>query len=130
MVKLLVMNGADTDEMDLSKAPLANLNEMLQKREVGYRITVPDMLPNGVILRREEGEEESNLGRSKGMCSLRVSIYRGHPEVRRASCCSEAGRLIRLPNSLVELKSFAGTLNFPIIPLLPFSLFADNTLTF
>lgn len=108
MVKLLVMNGADTDEMDPSKAPLVNVNEMLQKREVGYRITVPDMLPNGVTLKREEGEEESNLGRSMGMCSLRVSIYRGHPEVRRNICCSEAGRLIRLPNSLVELKSIAG----------------------
>ncbi|KAI8532133.1 hypothetical protein RHMOL_Rhmol11G0189800 [Rhododendron molle] len=42
------------------------------------------------------------------MSSPRVGIYRGHPLVRRDSCCTEARRLIRLPNSLVELKSIAG----------------------
>ncbi|KAI8532145.1 hypothetical protein RHMOL_Rhmol11G0190700 [Rhododendron molle] len=108
MVKLLVMNGADVGEMDPSNLPSANLNEMLQKREVGYRVTLPDALPKGVISRGEEGEEENNLGRLKVMSSPRVSIYRGHPVVRRDSCCTEAGRLIRLPNSLVELKSIAG----------------------
>ncbi|KAE9446882.1 hypothetical protein C3L33_21220, partial [Rhododendron williamsianum] len=125
MVKLLVVNGADVGETDPSDLPSANLNEILQKREVGYRVTVPDALPKGVISRGEEGEEENNLGRLKGMSSPRVSIYRGHPVMRRDSCCTEAGRLIRLPNSLVELKSIEGTLNFPI-PLSSCSLFANT----
>lgn len=109
MVKLLVVNGADVGETDPSDLPSANLNEILQKREVGYRVTVPDALPKGPTSRGEEGEEENNLGRLKGISSPRVSIYRGHPVMRRDSCCTEAGRLIRLPNSLVELKSIAGT---------------------
>lgn len=125
MVKLLVVNGADVGETDPSDLPSANLNEILQKREVGYRVTVPDALPKGPTSRGEEGEEENNLGRLKGMSSPRVSIYRGHPVMRRDSCCTEAGRLIRLPNSLVELKSIAGTLNFPI-PLSSCSLFANT----
>ena len=113
MVKLLVLNGADIGDIDhQSKLPSVNLNEMLQKREVGYRITVPDTSPNEVLLRRQEEEKERNLGRSKGLCYPRVGIYRGHPVVKRENCCTEAGRLIRLPNSLMELKCIAGTLKF------------------
>ncbi|XP_057494473.1 potassium channel AKT2/3-like isoform X2 [Actinidia eriantha] len=109
MVKLLVLNGADIGETDhQSKFPSVNLNEMLQKREVGYRITVPDTSLSAGLLRRQEEEKECNLERSRGLCYPRVSIYRGHPVVRRENCCTEAGRLIRLPNSLVELKCIAG----------------------
>ncbi|KAI8532134.1 hypothetical protein RHMOL_Rhmol11G0189900 [Rhododendron molle] len=39
MVKLLVMNGADVGDTDPSNLSSLNLNEMLQKREVGYRVT-------------------------------------------------------------------------------------------
>ncbi|XAR56341.1 hypothetical protein NMG60_11036789 [Bertholletia excelsa] len=109
MVKLLLMNGADIGDADRRKLPSMNWSEMLQKREVGYRINMPDASPDQVLLRRQlEAEDESNLGRPRGMCYLRVSIYRGHPMARRDSCCTEAGRLIRLPNSLEELKSIAG----------------------
>ncbi|KAA8536555.1 hypothetical protein F0562_029033 [Nyssa sinensis] len=108
MVKLLVMNGVDVNDSNKCKVSSVNLNEMLQKREVGYQINVTDSTPEKVLSWRHEGEE-CNRGRSKqGTCSPRVSIYRGHPVVRRYTCCTEAGRLIRLPNSLVELKSIAG----------------------
>lgn len=40
-------------------------------------------------------------------CS-RVSIYRGNPILRKENGCMEAGKLIRLPNSLEELKKIAG----------------------
>uniref|UniRef100_A0A5B6YZR5 Potassium channel n=1 Tax=Davidia involucrata TaxID=16924 RepID=A0A5B6YZR5_DAVIN len=109
MVKLLMMNGADVNDSNKFKFSSVILNEMLQKREVGHRINVSDTTPERVLFRRHEGEEECNWGRSKqGTFYPRVSIYRGHPVVRRESCCTEAGRLIRLPNSLVELKSIAG----------------------
>ncbi|CBI23771.3 unnamed protein product, partial [Vitis vinifera] len=55
------------------------------------------------------GEKEFNTnGGFKGTNVPRVSIYRGHPLQRKESCCTEAGRLIRLPNSLMELKAIAG----------------------
>lgn len=110
MVKLLVMNGADIGSTDKYSFPAMHLNEMLQKREVGYQIMVPDSSsPTELLLGKNDREEESNPGRSKGLCCSRVSIYRGHPELRRDRCCTEAGRLVRLPNSLEELKSIAGT---------------------
>ncbi|CAK7357046.1 unnamed protein product [Dovyalis caffra] len=111
MVNLLVMNGADVAEANAHDFSSTTLNEMLQKREIGHRITVPDVLAtNEVLLKRHEEQEEcKSCGKSKGsLNSIRVSIYRGHPLVRRQTCCLEAGRLIRLPDSLEELKSVAG----------------------
>ncbi|KAL7235805.1 hypothetical protein ACSBR1_019150 [Camellia fascicularis] len=114
MIKFLVMSaGADVGNIDQHKLPKSlDMNEMLQKREVAHRITVPDDVspPNEVVLRRRQGVggKEGNLGGSGGHVCPRVSIYRGHPVVRKDSCCTQAGRLIRLPNSLVELKSIAG----------------------
>ncbi|KAI5593417.1 hypothetical protein BDE02_03G014000 [Populus trichocarpa] len=113
MVNLLVMNGAEVAEANTHDFSSTSLNEMLQKREIGHRITLPDVLiANEVLLKRCEGEQEctSCTGKSKGSSSdcIRVSIYRGHPMVRRQTCCVEAGRLIKLPNSLEELKSIAG----------------------
>ncbi|KAI8030074.1 Potassium channel AKT2/3, partial [Camellia lanceoleosa] len=114
MTKFIVMSAsADVGNIDQHKLPKSlDLNEMLQKREVGHRIMVPDDVspPNEVVLRRRQGVggKEGNLGGSGGHFCPRVSIYRGHPMVRKDSCCTQAGRLIRLPNSFVELKNIAG----------------------
>ncbi|XP_031285395.1 potassium channel AKT2/3 [Pistacia vera] len=106
MVNLLVMNGADVVDADTYEFSSTRLNEMLHKREIGHRITVHDNTTNEVILKKIE--EEGECGKSKGVNYERVSIYRGHPVVRKEHCCHESGRLIRLPNSLEELKNIAG----------------------
>ncbi|KAJ9687452.1 hypothetical protein PVL29_016084 [Vitis rotundifolia] len=111
MVKLLVMNGADVIHANTYEFSAETLNEMLQKREMAHRIMVPDTLPTDheTLLRDQGGEKEFNdNGGFKGTNVPRVSIYRGHPLQRKESCCTEAGRLIRLPNSLMELKAIAG----------------------
>ncbi|PHT44965.1 hypothetical protein CQW23_14123 [Capsicum baccatum] len=40
--------------------------------------------------------------------SYRVSIYRGQPMIGRRAHCSEPDKLIKLPNSLAELKIVQG----------------------
>lgn len=106
MVKLLVMHGAEIDEEKLQKFDHSmNLSEMIRKKEVGHRINVCDPSQHDVVGKRNERDGEGNsLGRSKGSHVTRVSIYRGHPLNRD----TKAGRLIKLPNSLVELKNIAG----------------------
>ncbi|KAF9685017.1 hypothetical protein SADUNF_Sadunf03G0010500 [Salix dunnii] len=113
MVNLLVMNGADVAEANTThEFSSTSLNEMLQNREIGHQIMVPDVLTTNdqLLLKRCEREQECpSCCKSKGSSDcIRVSIYRGHPMVRRQTCCVEAGRLIKLPNSLDELKSIAG----------------------
>ncbi|EEF32836.1 Potassium channel AKT2/3, putative [Ricinus communis] len=111
MVDLLVMNGADVTASNTYEFSSTTLNEMLKKREIGHRITVPDTVTSDeVILKRDEGEQECNsCGKSDELkCIIRVSIYKGHPLVRKQACCKEPGRLIRLPDSLEELKRIAG----------------------
>lgn len=118
MVELLVMNGADINTEDVHRSShkflsSLNLDEMLQKREVGHQINMLDSVVDDVIVKKSEGEdtlqdfkkEKSSKGST---CPIRVSIYRGHPVKRRENCCTEAGRLIPLPASLEELKSTAG----------------------
>ncbi|GAA0174858.1 ion channel [Lithospermum erythrorhizon] len=107
VVKLLLMNGADIDETIKQNLSSVNLNEILLKREVGHRVTVPDKLDEEVLKWREE-EQDHNGGKPRRISPLRVSIYRGHPDVRRVEQCTEPGRLIRLPNSFEELKNVAG----------------------
>lgn len=119
MVELLVMNGADVNTEDVHKSnnkflSSLNLDEMLHKREVGHQISMLDSVVDNVIVKKsedkvplEEFKKEKSLKGSA--CSIRVSIYRGHPVKRRENCCTEAGRLITLPVSLEELKSTAGT---------------------
>ncbi|KAF8411833.1 hypothetical protein HHK36_004392 [Tetracentron sinense] len=110
MVSLLVMNGAHVDKANQEWFSSATLDEMVRKREVGHRITVLETTVDdtpGVFLRRQQ-EEEFQLERSNGSFFARVSIYKGHPLVRRDTSCMEAGRLIRLPSSMEELKSIAG----------------------
>ncbi|KAJ9158913.1 hypothetical protein P3X46_024456 [Hevea brasiliensis] len=110
MVDLLVMNGADVSAANTIEFSSTTLNEMLQKRETGHRITVPNTTTNDeVILKRNQEQEECNSsGKSNGLNYIRVSIYRGHPLIRKETCCREPGRLIRLPNSIEKLKSIAG----------------------
>lgn len=43
MVNLLVMNGAEVAEANTHDFSSTSLNEMLQKREIGHRITLPDV---------------------------------------------------------------------------------------
>lgn len=109
MVKLLVMNGADVFNVNTYKFSSTTLNEMLKKRDVGYQIMLDDTTPDEVLLRKNEEERDCNRERPNGLSCPRVSIYRGHPLVRRDTSCVEAGRLIRLPNTLEEIKSIAGT---------------------
>ncbi|KAK3011337.1 hypothetical protein RJ639_011724 [Escallonia herrerae] len=109
MVELLVMNGADVNNDHTVKYRFSSkmLNEMLQKREIGHRITVPADTMNCELGLNWDGEAE---GRQKGpaLYPLRVSVYRGHPLIRKETGCTQAGWLIRLPSSLMELKSIAG----------------------
>ncbi|KAI3445629.1 hypothetical protein Pfo_002294 [Paulownia fortunei] len=107
MVKFLLMNGSEVNETVKNKIPSVNLNEMLQKREVGHRIVMSETL-NEDVFTVNENEQQSNGEGTKGFLFSRVSIYKGHPTNRKASHCTEPGRLIRLPNSLAKLKSVAG----------------------
>ncbi|XP_057807439.1 potassium channel AKT2/3 [Salvia miltiorrhiza] len=100
MVQLLLVNGSHVDEAVENMIPSANLSEMLRKREIGHCIAVPDTTTPRVN-HDEKRREESSL-------PLRVSIYRGHPENRRVNNCTDAGKLMRMPNSLDELRSIAG----------------------
>lgn len=109
MVNLLVMNGAAVTNFSHDNFfPSQTLSEMLQKREVGHRITVSDPTLNEVLLMRNGGEKNVDWKKSNGVNFPRVSIYRGHPVTRRETSSTEAGKLIRLPHSLEELKSIAG----------------------
>lgn len=120
MVELLVMNGADiaTDCVENSYSPSGtffssfNLNEMLHKREVGHRINVPDNAINEMTLEMSNEEDKKGKLRNVSSVCVRVSIYRGHPQKRRENCCIEAGRLVKLPSSLLDLKSMAGKYKF------------------
>lgn len=107
MMRLLLMNGAEANDTVKNKIPPVNLNDILQKREIGHRISIPDALDKDV-LRRHENEKDRGGESFQGLCVPRVSIYKGHPMARGESHCTEPGRLIRLPNSLVELKNIAG----------------------
>ncbi|XP_017971836.1 PREDICTED: potassium channel AKT2/3 [Theobroma cacao] len=108
MVNLLVMNGADVINANTYEFSSTALNEMLKKREIGHRITVTDTTSGEELLKKLEREDVCILGKCRGLDPLRVSIYRGHPLMRKESCCMEPGKLIRLPDSLDELKNFAG----------------------
>lgn len=110
MVNLLVMNGAEViiNNSNTRDFHSTTLSDMLEKREVGYRITMPDAAPSEVLLASHDEEQECNRGKPNGGYCPRASIYKGHPVVRRETSCTEFGRLIRLPNSLEELKKVAG----------------------
>ncbi|KAK8668602.1 hypothetical protein V6N13_106052 [Hibiscus sabdariffa] len=106
MVNLLVMNGADIINANIYEFSPSTLNEMLQKREIGQQITGTDSTSPSTKL-----GAGNQVGKS--LEHPRVSIYNGHPMIRKESHCMETGKLIRLPDSLVELMNFAGE-NFGI----------------
>ncbi|NP_001312582.1 potassium channel AKT2/3-like [Nicotiana tabacum] len=107
MVKLLLMNGAEINDKFKHKLSSMNLSEMLQKREVGHRVIVSDTMDE-VAQKWREQEQKYNSGNTRDQSSFRVSIYKGHPVIRKRTHCSEPGKLIILPNSLAELKIIAG----------------------
>ncbi|XP_012464858.1 potassium channel AKT2/3 [Gossypium raimondii] len=108
MVNLLVMNGADVIDPNTYEFSPTTLNEMVKKREIGHRITV--MTDNEPPLKEVEGDRHVGIvGKScRGIDHPRVSIYRGHPLMRKESSCMEPGKLIRLPGSFDQLINFAG----------------------
>ncbi|XP_050210414.1 potassium channel AKT2/3 [Mercurialis annua] len=107
MVELLVMNGADVISTNTHEFCSSRLNEMLQKREIGHRITVSETVTSDQVILMKRCEEDQERKFDEGKCK-RVSIYKGHPLVREKICCKQPGRLIRLPDSLEELKRIAG----------------------
>ncbi|KAL3729577.1 hypothetical protein ACJRO7_026669 [Eucalyptus globulus] len=109
MVNLLVMNGANVANSNLPDFPPEALSEMLSRRETGHRIAVSDGATlQDMPMRMHEVERELTQEKSDMAICARVSIYRGHPVARRENRCAEAGRLIRLPASIEDLKSIAG----------------------
>ncbi|XP_030552766.2 potassium channel AKT2/3 [Rhodamnia argentea] len=109
MVNLLVMNGANVADSNMPDFPPEALDQMLRRRETGHRIAVPDgaALPEMPTRTRVVEQEPTREISDVAICE-RVSIYRGHPAARRENRCAEAGRLIRLPGSIEDLKSVAG----------------------
>ncbi|KAL6545739.1 hypothetical protein OROGR_009613 [Orobanche gracilis] len=108
MVNFLVVNGSEVNETVRNKIPSVELKEMLQKREVGHHI---DMYGTSkeYISGVDENEQQRNGERgTKRFGFSRVSVYKGQPMSRKERQCSESGWLIRLPNSLDELKCIAG----------------------
>ncbi|KAJ0883893.1 putative potassium channel, voltage-dependent, EAG/ELK/ERG, rmlC-like jelly roll [Helianthus annuus] len=111
MVKLLVMNGADVNDHTIrNQIPEENLMDFLEKREVGHRIVMLEQVQEPVVEKagwREEAEK-GILGKTQVQFAGRVSIYKGLPMVRRKIGCTDAGKLIKMPNSVMELKIIAG----------------------
>ncbi|KAK8529907.1 hypothetical protein V6N13_102797 [Hibiscus sabdariffa] len=108
MVNLLVLNGADVINANTYEFSSESLNEMLLKREVGHRITVTDTTSSEVLLEKLKGEPTGKLDKNRISERARVSIYKGHPLMRKETCCMEPGKLISLPESFEELKNIAG----------------------
>lgn len=108
MVNLLVMNGADVINTNTYEFSSEALNEMLEKREIGHRINVPDTTSSEALLKKLEGDTVGKLDKSRTVDHPRVSIYKGHPLMRKESCSTEPGKLISLPDSLEDLKNIAG----------------------
>ncbi|MCE3216221.1 hypothetical protein HAX54_005580 [Datura stramonium] len=111
MVKPLLMNGAEINDRLKYKLSTMNLVDMLQKRKVGNMIMVPDTMDE-VAQKWREQEKKHNSKSTRDRMSFRVSIYKGHPVIRRRTHCSEPSRLISLPNSLAELKIIACKFTF------------------
>nr|ABF85695.1 potassium channel [Nicotiana rustica] len=108
MVNLLLMNGAEINDKFKHKLSSMNLSEMLQKREVGHRVIVPDTMDEVAQKWREQEQKYNSGSTRRDQSCFRVSIYKGHPVIRKRTHCSEPGKLIILPNSLAELKIIAG----------------------
>ncbi|KAF3331954.1 potassium channel AKT2-like isoform X1 [Carex littledalei] len=96
MVKYLVVNGANIEKANLrkwtsQKMTWEEIEKVLEKREVGYSISIV------------EAPQEIQTLKDKNMkdgVRARVSIYKGHPFIRKP----DAGKLISLPRTMEELK--------------------------
>ncbi|KAK9111658.1 hypothetical protein Scep_019177 [Stephania cephalantha] len=80
MINLLVTSGAKTEKLYQNGSPQVTPDEMTQN--------------------------ECKWNKSND--ALRVSIYKGHPIGRSTASCNEAGRVIKLPKSMEELKIISG----------------------
>ncbi|KAK9134760.1 hypothetical protein Syun_014090 [Stephania yunnanensis] len=80
MINLLVTSGAKTEKLYQNGSPQVTPDEMTQN--------------------------ECQWNKSND--ALRVSIYKGHPIGRSTASCNEAGRVIKLPKSMKELKIISG----------------------
>lgn len=109
MVRFLLMNGSEVSDTVRNNIPTANLTDILQRREVGHQISMPESL-NESVFASTINDEQSNIGGSSrgALIFPRISIYRGHPNYRREQRCTEPGKLIRLPDTVDELKRIAG----------------------
>jgi len=110
MVWFLVMNGADVSDCS------SIINQMLQKRKIGHLI---EFMPGEIILKGRY-QEEKHIGRRYNRpITPRVTIYRGHPSLRKEKSVTQASKVIRLPDSFDQLKTIAGKLsNFYVNKLL------------
>lgn len=98
MVQLLLVNGCEVNETIKNMISSLNLNEILQKREVGHCIAISN----------DDDSHNKITNDEERLLPLRVSIYRGHPLSRKLNNCSHPGKLMRMPNSLAQLKTIAG----------------------
>lgn len=117
MVRFLIMNGAkiekvNTEEWERKKIVHKGIEEMVQKREIGYPIAI---LKSPNINQTKVVEEQGHMFKwdSRAGVYPRASVYRGHPLLRKPH--SEAGKLIRLPNTTEELKKIIGMYYFLLI---------------
>lgn len=115
VARFLVMNGASVDRASLDDGatptvPVAELRELVKRREVGHPITIYDSPVDTVTAAGSSGElglrKKFPSTRSDSAHWPRVSIYRGHPFVRNHS--SEAGKLINLPATMEEFRTIIG----------------------
>ncbi|KAF2319841.1 hypothetical protein GH714_019571 [Hevea brasiliensis] len=108
ITKELLKHGLNVDTKDRQGKTAVQI--AMEQNYVGMvDLLVMNGADDEVILKRNQEQEECNSsGKSNGLNYIRVSIYRGHPLIRKETCCREPGRLIRLPNSIEELKSIAG----------------------
>ncbi|XP_073000464.1 potassium channel AKT2 [Typha latifolia] len=111
MVQFLLLNGASIEKVNLNvwkttKMTQEDLQELIQKREVGYPISILE-IPKELKKTRPIGEKcHMRTPSTRDGFHPRVSLYRGHPLLRNP--CSEAGKLISLPNTMEELKGIIG----------------------
>lgn len=109
MVNLLVMNGANVAETDLHNFSPEALKAMLERREIGHRIAVQENPAHEMAIKKHEGGPECGKSVVAMGGHQRVSIYRRNPLSRRENCNMDAGRLIKMPDSMDELRNIAGT---------------------
>lgn len=107
MVNFLVISGANVEE---TLSYMVDPDEKNFPPEVIEEIVIPEM--NEEYKPRKEQIKLPTFALNSHACP-RISIYKGHPTQRNGN--SESGKLIRLPQSLEELKATAGLLLIHIL---------------